>query len=74
MALQSGGLGRRKTILVVDDEEEILALFGDVLSEDPRYNVLTAHDGNKGLILAQSQLPDLMIVDIRMPRPSTQST
>ena len=70
MALQSGGLGRRKTILVVDDEEEILALFGEVLGEDPRYEVLTAHDGNRGLILAQSQLPDLMILDVRMPGPS----
>ena len=65
--LQSG-LGLTKNILVVDDEEEILALIANALS--PSYGVLTALDGNSCLQIARSVLPDLIILDVRMPGPS----
>ena len=67
VALQSG-LGLTKNILIVDDEEEILALIANALS--PSYGVLTAQDGNSCLQIARSVLPDLIILDVRMPGPS----
>ena len=63
-----GGLGPAKNILVVDDEEEILNLLVNALS--PSYGVLTAEDGNSCLSIAQSVLPDLIILDVRMPGPN----
>ena len=61
-------MGLEKTLLIVDDEEEILNLIASALS--PSYGVLTAQDGNSCLQIAQSVLPDLIILDVRMPGPN----
>ena len=54
----------RRRILVVDDNEEMLTLLADSLSE---YDVTTATDGSKALQLITESTPDLVITDIMMP-------
>jgi DNA-binding response OmpR family regulator len=58
-----------KTILVVDDDREIVQGLRLVL-EGKGYRVLTAFDGAAGLNVAQSERPDLVIVDMMMPKKS----
>lgn len=55
-----------KKILVVDDEENVLELLTLYLEADG-YEVLTACDGLKGIELARSYKPDLIILDIMLP-------
>jgi CheY-like chemotaxis protein len=54
-------------ILLVDDEWLITMSMGTVL-QDEGYDVISAADGAKGLELALSQAPDLIITDHMMPR------
>ncbi|MBI2804531.1 MAG: response regulator [Planctomycetes bacterium] len=58
-----------KTILIVDDDREIVQGLRLVL-EGLGYHVLTAHDGAAGISLAHSGRPDLVIVDMMMPKKS----
>ena len=58
-----------KTILLVDDDREILRGLQTLL-ETRGYRVLTANDGHAGLELAVSALPDLVVVDMMMPKKS----
>lgn len=55
-----------KTILVVEDEKDILNLIEWHLQAE-EYSVLKAKDGIKGLNLAVEQLPDLIILDLMLP-------
>ncbi|TFG85187.1 MAG: response regulator [Hyphomicrobiales bacterium] len=55
-----------KHILVVDDEENILTLFEDELT-DAGYRVTTAGTGREALDQIEEETPDLLILDIRMP-------
>ena len=56
-----------KKVLVCDDEPYILESVGHVVREEG-YAVLTAEDGDNALRLARAELPDLMILDISMPK------
>jgi len=58
-----------KTILLVDDDREILRGLQTLL-EARGYRVLTANDGLAGLDLAVSALPDLVVLDMIMPKKS----
>ena len=58
---------RRFRILVVDDEERILNFLSTKLKASG-YEVLTAGDGVNGLEQAQAQEPDLVVLDLLMPR------
>lgn len=55
------------TILVVDDEPPILELVRFTL-EDERIRVLEANDGVKALEAARAARPDLILLDVQMPR------
>lgn len=55
-----------KTILVVDDEESVRSLLGDLLV-GRGYRVLLAADGQKALELAREHVPDLVLVDLLLP-------
>lgn len=57
----------RNKILLVDDEEDILALV-KVRLEANNYEVITAKDGEEGLNLARSIKPDLIVLDLMLPR------
>ncbi|MDD5286617.1 MAG: diguanylate cyclase [Desulfuromonadaceae bacterium] len=54
------------TILIVDDTPENVALLEAVLSEE--YNIRTATSGSQALIIAGETAPDLILLDIMMPR------
>jgi two-component system KDP operon response regulator KdpE len=58
---------RRFRILVVDDEERILNFLNSKLKASG-YEVLTASNGLKGLEQAQAQEPDLIVLDLLMPK------
>ncbi len=58
-----------KTILLIDDDRELLGSLQAVL-ETKGYRVLTAHDGQSGMTLAESARPDLVVVDMMMPKQS----
>jgi DNA-binding response OmpR family regulator len=55
------------TILVVDDEPPILELVRFTL-EDEQIRVLEADDGVKALEAARAARPDLILLDVQMPR------
>lgn len=57
----------KKRILVVDDEENLVWAVRQCLS-DEGYEVLTAYDGVEALDVARRHSPDLIILDIVMPR------
>ena len=59
----------RPTILVVDDEEDIVALMRDFL-EAEGYAVLTAPDGPTALELLERTPVDGVLLDVMMPGPS----
>ena len=59
----------RKRILLVDDDREILESMQMAL-EAAGYEILIARDGNQGLALAEREDPDLIILDMMMPKRS----
>ena len=56
-----------KTIMVVDDEERLRSLLRAYLSQEG-YRVLTASNGQEALHLARHEKPDLIILDVMMPK------
>ncbi|HZN61511.1 MAG TPA: response regulator [Planctomycetota bacterium] len=54
-------------ILVVDDDEWILRMVSTVLRSE-KYELMTASNGEEGLATAQSTRPDLIILDVMMPK------
>ena len=56
----------KKKILVVDDEPSVRTLTQTMLGTD--YTVLMAADGDEAYKVAKSQKPDLVLMDIMMPR------
>jgi len=61
--------GSVKKILIVDDDYEIIDSIRYAL-EGAGYQVVIARDGNQGLALAERENPDLMILDMMMPKRS----
>src|SRR5208283_3914958 len=59
----------RKRILLVDDDREIVESMRIAL-EAAGYDILVARDGNQGLALADRENPDLVILDMMMPKRS----
>jgi two-component system phosphate regulon response regulator PhoB/two-component system alkaline phosphatase synthesis response regulator PhoP len=53
-------------ILIIEDEQTIAELVGDSLKRWG-YRVETASDGDEGLAVAESTLPDLVILDLMLP-------
>jgi DNA-binding response OmpR family regulator len=54
-------------ILVVDDDPDILDAVMMIL-ESQGYQVVTARDGIEGLAMLKAEQPDLMILDLMMPK------
>jgi CheY-like chemotaxis protein len=60
---------QQRTILLVDDDHEILESMRTVL-ENKGFRILAARDGNAGLMLAERENPDLIVLDMMMPKKS----
>ena len=55
-----------KRILVVEDQEDLRAILRDLLAASG-YDVIEAVDGGAGVAKAQTERPDLILMDIQMP-------
>ena len=58
---------KKSTILVADDDPQLLRLMGRNL-EFEGYNLLTASDGQQALDLFEQHQPDLLLLDVMMPK------
>ena len=56
-----------KTVLVIDDETQIVEICRDYLTA-AGFAVLTAADGVQGLAVARRERPDLIVLDLMLPR------
>ncbi len=61
------GHGLGQTILVADDETEVVDLVR-MLLEWEGYDVVEAANGEEALVQARATLPDLILLDVRMPK------
>ncbi len=59
----------KKRILLVDDDGEIIEALRYTL-EARGYEICVARDGNQGLVMAEREDPDLVILDMMMPKRS----
>lgn len=57
----------KKRILLVDDEAQLVELVKMRL-EANGYQVLTAYDGKDALDMAKKEMPDLIILDLMLPK------
>ena len=58
---------KQQTILIVDDDRELVDGLRAVL-ERQGFRVMQAHDGHQGKSVIYNQTPDLVILDMMMPR------
>jgi CheY-like chemotaxis protein len=59
----------KKTVIVIEDEPNVQLYLQTVL-EDAGFNVLTAGDGESGLKMIEEQRPDLISLDLVLPKMS----
>jgi CheY-like chemotaxis protein len=59
----------KKKILIVDDDPGIVKLLSMLLM-GKNYEILIALDGQQGIKIAQKEIPNLILLDIRMPNIS----
>jgi DNA-binding response OmpR family regulator len=62
-----GAASRQPVILAADDDEDILEMVAFRL-ERSGYTVVRAHDGAEALAAARETLPDLIVLDVMMPK------
>jgi DNA-binding response OmpR family regulator len=65
---EESAFGRPK-VLCIDDDRLLLGLVKDII-ETHGFEALTATDGASGLALAKAQQPDIILVDVMMPKMS----
>jgi DNA-binding response OmpR family regulator len=66
MPSEPRGDQKRRKILVVDDEPQIVEVLEKYLT-DEGFAVRSAFDGAEAVALQQSELPDLIVLDLKMP-------
>lgn len=54
-------------VLLIDDDEELVEMLTEYLEQDG-FSVQAAHDGEQGLKAALSSRPDIVVLDVMMPR------
>ena len=69
MAKEKEPVAKTHRVLVVDDDAEIIDTVQFALKQKG-YEVLIARDGNQGLAMAEKDAPDLVILDMMMPKRS----
>ncbi len=61
--LESG----KRRVLVVDDDEQIIDMFTDLLGKDGRFEVRTAVTGYEAGIVTEQFRPDIVLLDFKLP-------
>jgi PAS domain S-box-containing protein len=56
-----------RTLLYVEDNPANLMLVEQIIEGHPNLHMLSAHDGHHGIELAQTHLPDVILMDINLP-------
>jgi len=59
---------RKKKILLIDDEEDFCFMVRQNLEQAGEFEVIIANRGEEGINLAREQKPDLILLDIVMPK------
>jgi DNA-binding response OmpR family regulator len=57
-----------KKILIVEDEEDIIKLLSAILDDLKDFKVLYARDGEEALRIARAGHPDIILMDIQLPK------
>jgi signal transduction histidine kinase/CheY-like chemotaxis protein len=58
----------RHRVLIVDDDETFRYVFRQLIGGDSRFEVIEAADGESGVRRAREERPDLVLLDLQMPR------
>lgn len=56
-----------KKILIIEDEAALQKTIGDVLKQE-KYRIVSAMDGEAGVKAAQTEKPDLILLDLVLPK------
>lgn len=57
-----------KQVLLADDDKSVRDLLRETLGDDERYDVLEAADGEQALEIARRRRPNLIFLDVLMPK------
>ena len=57
-----------KSILIIDDESLILELLSDYIGKYTQYKIITAESGEEALDIIKTTKPDLIIIDLLLPK------
>ena len=55
------------TVLCIEDQPLYMLLVEEMLSKFPRVRLLKASNGNEGIRIAQSERPELVLLDMNLP-------
>ena len=58
----------QKKIIIIDDDSLIRKMYGQKLASQAGWQVLTAENGKEGLEIIKHNTPDLILLDIMMPK------
>ena len=58
-----------KSVLIAEDNADLREIFAQVFTFH-QFNVRVAHDGQAALAFLEAELPDVLVLDINMPRLS----
>ena len=58
---------KRATIVLVDDDETLVEMFSKKIKMN-NFNLLTANDGKKGFKIISNSTPDIVLLDLVMPK------
>jgi CheY-like chemotaxis protein len=63
-------MDEKKKVLLIDDEKDFCFFLKNNLERTGRYNVMVANDGESGISLVKLERPDVILLDIMMPKVS----
>ena len=66
-ASRARGIESLRTLLYVEDNPANLMLVEQIIEAHPEVRMLSARDGNAGVKLARTHLPDVILMDINLP-------